>query len=357
MILEMQLCKTIIISPSGNYYGSEQVLVDFLLNSSNYYTVYIPFNSRLAAEIQSLKLKHIIKHYSLRFLKLFYLKIALLFLFRRVNKIYINEGGHIRYIKLLAKLYPSAKFFVHLRILEDTELKRTGKIITPNITFITVSNFMLEHLKHIGNKVMIYDPYNFSNYLCKNNTDVKKELRIGIVGRIVANKGIKDILGFFKFLIINDSAKNYSFHFFGEVFYDKETIELITEIKNLKNIKIKFHGFISNKRLIYENINCLLHFNKYEPLGRIFFEALEYHKPLIGFNSGGIAELANINCLQDLLIEYESENKWYKEMLSKLEKVRSDYTIYQQRLREQLPLSSDLFNVQKYAMKLDLMFR
>lgn len=347
----------IIISPSGNLYGSEQVLVDLLLNTANSYIVYIPTNSKLATEIESLKLRHTIKHYSLKSLKLFYFKFALLLLFNRVNKIYVNEGGHIRYVKLLAKFFPSAKFFVHLRIIEDTDIKRTGIKVPSNITFLTVSNFMMEHLKHIKNKKLIYDPYNFISYQNKINSDIQKEFRAGIVGRIVENKGLNDILSFFNFLIDSDSHKIYSFHFFGDVFTNNKTNELVTELKNLKNIKITFHGFVSDKESIYKDIDCVLNFSRFESLGRIFFEALDFEKPIISFNSGGISELAKLHKLQDLLIEYDSENKWHKEILSKLDKVRTDYNKYQHRIREQLQVSLDLFSIKNYTAQLESMIR
>lgn len=353
----MSESKTIIISPSGNYYGSEQVLVDFLLSSSKNFIVYIPVNSRLAIEIKSLKLKHEIKYYTIKSLKLFYIKIFLMILLKKVDKIYVNEGGHIKYIKLLAKFFPSAKFFVHIRIIEDTDIKRTGSILPTNIKFITVSNFMMEHLSHIKNKVMIYDPYNFRHNQINFSTDVRSELRIGIVGRIVENKGLKDIISFINYLIETDSYQNYSFHFFGEVFPNNTTEELVSELKNIKNIKITFHGFVSEKQTIYDGIDCLVHFNKFEPLGRIFFESLQYEKPLLGFNSGGIAELAKLNNMQDLLIEYDDENKWHKELLKKLEIVRTDYNKFQQRIREQLPATADLFSVQKYTTALESMIR
>ena len=44
---------------------------------------------------------------------------------------------------------------------------------------------------------------------------------------------------------------------------------------------------------IYSKIDLVLHLNIHEPLGRIFFEALDYGIPFVGFRSGGIGEIAN----------------------------------------------------------------
>ena len=82
------------------------------------------------------------------------------------------------------------------------------------------------------------------------------------------------------------------FHFFGDI--DNKLLTT-TNYKSLSaRSNVFFHGFIKEKKRIYDRIDLLLHVNENEPLGRIFFESLDYGVPFIGLNGGGIAEIAEM---------------------------------------------------------------
>lgn len=55
--------------------------------------------------------------------------------------------------------------------------------------------------------------------------------------------------------------------------------DFVVKAGTYKNINCKFHGFVNDKKQIYQSIDILLHFNKVEPLGRIVMEALDFGIP------------------------------------------------------------------------------
>ena len=85
-----------------------------------------------------------------------------------------------------------------------------------------------------------------------------------------------------------------------------EVKDFVVKAGTYKNINCKFHGFVNDKKQIYQSIDILLHFNKVEPLGRIVMEALDFGIPFFGFNTGGIGELAQQFGITDYMIPYET---------------------------------------------------
>lgn len=55
--------------------------------------------------------------------------------------------------------------------------------------------------------------------------------------------------------------------------------DFVVKAGTYKNINCKFHGFVNDKKQIYQSIDVLLHFNKVEALGRIVMEALDFGIP------------------------------------------------------------------------------
>ncbi len=272
--------KSIIISPSGNLYGSEQVLIDYLEITSLSHKVYFPANSLFEKYFND---KNFV---SQKFFNLIFLYISVIFdlIFHNYQFVYINEAGHSKYISLLAKLFKRKNFIVHVRLLEDCDKHRYPFDHLSNIQFITVSDYISN--KFPFQSLVLHDGYPFSNMLPWKHTSDSK-IKIGIIGRITKTKGFDEFISLFNHI----SYLDVEFHFYGDVSSD---VELICSINDLKNAhKIVFHGFVESKDLIYSNIYLVLHLNKHEPLGRIFFEALDYGIPFIGFRSGGIGEIAN----------------------------------------------------------------
>mgnify|MGYP000623817570 CR=1 FL=1 len=117
-------------------------------------------------------------------------------------------------------------------------------------------------------------------------------------------------------------------------------------------VKIKFHGFVSTKDDIYSNIDLVLHFNKQEALGRIFFEALDYGIPLIGFRCGGIGEIANKIKYSDLVVDESINfNQYVLGTLSNLSIINNtDFELARKN-------AIQLFSTANYAKILDQFFK
>jgi glycosyltransferase involved in cell wall biosynthesis len=307
---------TVIISPSGNFYGSEQVLYDFLLKSENEYTVYVPGNGRFIQRLRSLN-RHNVKAIGSN-IKLFYIELFWLLWLGRYKSIYVNEGAHIRYIKMLASFFRRKKFIVHIRITEDTSPSRIGAL-PENVILICISQYIRNLINDpaIKNIQTIYDLYVLgkTNGIESKAASVSNKIKIGVIGRVTNSKGLKEIITFCDFLE-HKSVKNIEINFFGDV--EKELPDVLKFLENAgkyKNTIVKFHGFQENKDAIYSSIDLVIHLNKLEPLGRIFLESLDYGVPIIGFNEGGIGEMAKLLKLEDCMVNNDenwTDNLYYK---------------------------------------------
>ena len=130
--------KTIIISPSGNFYGSEQVLFDYLNTTNLSFQLFVPKDSFFEKKLLlQKKLWEFNRIKSFRSVKILYFKIFLELLFKPIKSVYLNEAGHIRYIFILAKVFKSVKFIVHVRLVEDaSRIKKQAK----NLKYFAISS-------------------------------------------------------------------------------------------------------------------------------------------------------------------------------------------------------------------------
>ena len=250
--------RIVLISPSGAFYGSEQVLFDFLSTTTNIYDVYVPRGK--FHEILNRQAKHIIHSYD-NILWL-YINLMMRLAFGHVQGIYINEGGHIRYLKILAKIFRHKSFYAHIRLLEDTEKSRLEG--TPdNIKLIAVSDYIADAIKKKTNLpvVTIYDLYQSSSHVyAMRKPKASGTINLGIVGRITDTKGIDAIE---KFCDYTEQQAHFqkpvTVNFFGHVdSLSAKTNVFINKANKYKNIKCLFHGYISEKSTIYAQIDILL---------------------------------------------------------------------------------------------------
>ncbi len=318
---------TVVISPSGNFYGSEQVLYDFLLKSQNEYTVYVPGKGRFLQKLRSLN-RHNVNVIGTN-IKLFYFKLFWLLCLGRYNSVYVNEGGHIRYIKMLAPFFRNKKFVVHIRITEDTLPSRIGAL-PGNVILICISRYIRNLITDtsIKNIETIYDLYVLGKtYGIGSKADQdKSKIKIGVIGRVTNSKGLREIVTFCDYLE-HRSVKNIELNFFGDV--EKElpdVLQFSIKANNYKNTIVKFHGFQENKDAIYTSIDLVVHLNKQEPLGRIFLESLDYGVPIIGFNEGGIGEMAKLLDLEECMVK--NDENWPDDLYCKVVHIKDELNKY-----------------------------
>lgn len=291
--------RFIAISPSGNFYGSEQVLFDYLSNTSLQFEVYVPANSILEEKIKA-QGKH--KTHAFKNIYGLYLSIFTKLLFKKTT-IYLNEGGHSRYINVLSKLFKHQQFIVHLRIIEDMNHYRLSS--NKNITYIAVSNFLSNFIEHGKRSIIcLHDPFDINKYNNTQTSNFSGIKKIGIIGRVTPTKGLKEIQSFINHTELK--KLNFEFHFFGDVEHDKQAVNNFIKSMELNQYsKCIFHGFVNTTKAIYKNIDLVLHLNINEALGRICFESYAFNLPLVGFNQGGIGEISRLIQTSEFTVEYK----------------------------------------------------
>lgn len=306
-----------IVSPSGNFYGSEQVLYDFLSCTHNNYHIYLP------SGLLYNKLKELGKHslHTYGSLKLLYVKLAIMLFVGKYDGIYINEGGHVKYVNILADLFPHKHFFVHIRLLEDTYGSRLGQE-RKNVSYVSVSEYITGEVKRnsglrcCSTLIDIYNPISGFDGM-KGIKLHDGTLRVGIIGRVTVTKGLHDISTFCDYCEKHPMPFGIEFHFFGGLdSHLPEVGSFVERAKSYRHIKCIFHGFVSDKPQIYSSSDLLLHFNRVESLGRIIMEALDFGIPFIGFKDGGIGELARNYGVEKFMVEYG--NDWEERLQNKI---------------------------------------
>lgn len=342
-----------IVSPSGNLYGSEYVLLDFLLATRHRYEVYVPQGKLHNALVK--QAKHRLRIFNS--LALLYARLAMRLLLHKIDGIYINEGGHIRYLNLLARMFSNKSFFVHIRLLEDTDIGRLQGV-QHNVTLISVSDYITDAIDRSIHRsaITIYDLYKPA----KNAPVAIRNLedgiiRAGVVGRLTDTKGIDKIIEFCDY-IDGQSTLHIEMHFFGDINRDSAKVSsFISCAENYNNVKCIFHGFVTDKSKMYGEIDILLHFNMLEPLGRIAFEALDYGKPFVGFNRGGIGEIASHLGLTKYMADPESDS-WCERMAQTITTIvqSNDPCIKYAQASAKM---RDVYSVTQYVEKIEYLFR
>lgn len=339
--------RVLIISPSGNYYGSEQVLDDYLKNTEHIYDVAVPDESRFRQILSESGSGHRIIPYNSTRLKAFYLKVSYLLLRSKYDVVYINEAGHSRFINLLASFFPSVKFIIHVRIVEDTNPSRWRSVSISNTVLISISDFISERLSLKSEK--IYDLFDFPDFIDYQGSKIFDPVNIAIIGRITHSKGFKELYGLVQRLEAVKKLGKFHFNLYGDIIDDVKDEPGLRELK--ENKSVNFLGFVNNKEEIYSNNKVILHLSKTEPLGRIFFEAISFGRPLIGYNSGGIGEIGKIAGLEDYLVVPDEME--YDNLIEKLEWAVNANVDHKTRLQSAILKMKLEFGIEKYTEQLD----
>jgi hypothetical protein len=338
--------KLAVISPSGNFYGSEQTLYQYLLGTALSFDVFIKDEKN--GLFDRLKLDNLNKHKLSKFknARLLYFWIFFLLIFK-YKSIYVNEGGHIRYIKLLARIFKKRNFFVHIRLTEDTHQERL-KNLPNNIQLISVSSFIANLINRsidietvvLSSPLRGGDANAFWDYNMLNNEKIK----IGVIGRVTPTKGLNNVKQFIAHL---ESIQNnkFEFHFFGTLEIEIYSVkEFVLFSENLEFVKCCFHGYNNDKRIMYSYSDLILHFNQNEPLGVVFFEALNYKTPFLGFDSGGIGEIAGVLNISQFV---DQQNDWEAKLLYNIQNL--NFSEFEKGLR----IMHEIYSPAAYIKRLD----
>jgi len=339
--------KILVISPSGNFYGSEQVLLDYLKNTGLGTDVMAPAGSMFLDILLAAGLRHQIKAYNSRKLYWFYCKVIWWFILGRYDVLYLNEAGHNRYIHLLARIFKGKKFVIHVRMREDTEPSRWKKPCK-NIQLISISRYIQDLLPM--QSILLYDAFIFSNKrFAENKFNASQPLRIGVIGRISGTKGVHEINGLLD-IFEKRNPGSFQFLLFGDVSPDMKGTETLQRFQDHQGLTMM--GFIKVRQEIYSQVDVVLHLSKTEALGRIFFEAIDEAIPFVGYDIAGIGEIGHLTGLQELLLDpVASENSL--SIYEKLKTIRSNYIGFVQKVFDRKQAANDIFNIEKYTSTLD----
>lgn len=341
--------RNITISPSGNLYGSENVLFDYLSTTELNHIVFVPKKSQFEQKLKNQKWSHRIIGFNPNRLELFYAYLILIILTKGIKVVYINEGGHYKWIKLISKIFKRKYFIVHLRMIFDANVQRIGSLPS-NVKLIAISRFVANELN--VNKIPVEIIYDGFKLIKQNPTSSKTKsvLKIGIIGRISTDKGIDKFYKLVKELESRSLINQFEFSFYGSNRLTSEDLRLFNSFEK-KYSNIKYTGF-KNPDEIYKEIHAVLHFNTEEGLGRVFLESIANGIPFIGFNSAGIREVGEILNQENLLIDPDKSDNIEK-MVNLLIETSNNYksicqTIYlcQKKLNN--------FDINNYSQRLDI---
>lgn len=341
--------KTLIISPSGKFYGSEQTLFNFLSQTEGY-DVYIKHERNgLHDRLLTSNFNHnyfLFKSTSRLYFVLFFI------LFYKYSSVYCNEGGHSRYITLFAKIFFWKAFYIHVRLTEDTVPHRWGKI-PKNLHLISTSSYIQKLLISSINtdSILLSSPARaFKQELFWDKTYNEKAIKsVGIVGRVTTSKGVLKAIELFDYLE-RENISSYDFTFYGDVEESDSNVErLIDCVNRYQYVKVNFMGYIDRASSIYSGIDLVIHFNTDEPLGVVFLESLNQGKPFIGFNSGGIGCIAERLSIEHLMIRHHEG--WCSDILLKMDGI--DIKAYAQ-ARE---VMNEIYSPQEYCSNLSKLIK
>jgi glycosyltransferase involved in cell wall biosynthesis len=308
----------------------------------------VPAGSLFLEILAGSGMRHSFIPYDSSKLPMFYGKVFFWLLQGKYDVVYLNEAGHNKYINVLAGIFRNKRFFIHIRIKEDTEPSRWKKSRS-NVQLITISQFIQDLLPI--KSTLLYDSFSFSDKRIRLKGNVTNQpLRVGIIGRISYSKGVTELIELLNILKVH-GRNSYEIYLFGDEGSDIKGTGLLDEIKGYSFIKVK--GFVRDQHEMYSNIDVVLHLSKTEPLGRIFFEAIEEGKPLIGFNAAGIGEIGKMTGLSELLVEVADNS--CLEIFKRLEMVRQHYSSYVERVVDRKEIVARILNIAHYSNSLDKM--
>lgn len=330
----------LVISPSGNLYGSEQVLMDYLANTTLQCTVEVPKDSVLFSKLISSR------HRVHAFANVWglYARVFLALLTGEYDTVYLNEAGHIRYIQKLAAIFRSTRFVVHVRIAEDAATDR-WKNMRENIVPVTISDYMRELMDHDAS--IVYDLYDFPDTL-PGMAEHTNPTKVALIGRITYTKGFREFVAMVTEMEGRGILDDYQFNLYGDLISDVIQDPGLAYLQGKSSVS--FRGFVEKDQIYAEN-EIVLHLSKTEPLGRIFFESIAYGRPFLGFLSGGIGEIGRKTGLERFLLRVGDGE--IDALVNKLEELSNGKLYVPGELDQALVRMKQVYGVDQYTKNMD----
>jgi glycosyltransferase involved in cell wall biosynthesis len=170
------------------------------------------------------------------------------------------------------------------------------------VTFVSqegLDNFQAQHKWHNLPSLVVDNGVLISPVIKQKS----EKLRIGSVGRMIPLKHQISLLHAVERLT-NKSQNSIALHFFG----DGKCLNLLKQFhqETIANIEVNFHGMVSDRELIYSNIDVLVVTSETEGLSMVIIEAMANRIPVIATDVGGNPKLV-INSQTGWLFSYDDD--------------------------------------------------
>ncbi len=318
----MKAKRVLVVEPSGNLWGSERVLLDFLsaeMNSEEFeITVCYPAGSPIEKELEKKPFKlfpHFAAELHLRSVlaRLFFvINITLKLLRIKPDLIYVNQAGATRSMIPAAWLL-RIPIVSHIRLLEDADyIASCYSPFFSRIYPVAISHFIHEALE--AQQRIPHDKTScfYDIYTSKNNNNMPAQQAEGgerpfvCVGRLAYAKGQDVLLDALS--ILKNKGHSHGVRFIGSVTVGDDFDEkLKVQCDHLKlNDSVEWCGYQSDIFSLAKHAIALVCPSRVEPLGRVVFEAWNMGLiPIVWEGSGGAAEIINASG-GGILYEYET---------------------------------------------------
>lgn len=170
------------------------------------------------------------------------------------------------------------------------------------VTFVSqegLDNFQAQHKWHNIPSLVIDNGVLIKPIMKK----ASHKLRIGSVGRMIPLKHQISLLNAVQKLP-EELKNNITIHFFG----DGECLSLLKAYhqENMANVEVNFHGMVSDRELIYSNIDILAVTSETEGLSMVIIESMANKIPVIATDVGGNPKLV-INAKTGYLFNFNDD--------------------------------------------------
>ncbi|MEW9798971.1 glycosyltransferase family 4 protein [Alteromonas sp. CYL-A6] len=237
-----------------------------------------------------------------RFLKAYYL-------LRRASVIHVHSPHALKLLSPLLPLLSSRKIIYTRHGARSLSSKRWkmlhqfSRSYVSAVTFVSEEGrdiFVSEH-KWTGMPVEVIDN-GIDTDAMKSREAVRQtgRLRIGSVGRMVALKGQIHLLETLA-AMSPDQRTGFDIHFYGDGPCREELTAYATQ--NLPDVPVTFHGMVSDREQIYNNIDVLCVTSETEGLSLAMIEAMSFERALLATNVGGNPRLVEPD-INGILFEY-----------------------------------------------------